>query len=320
MKKTQLIPLLIFICLSIFSSVVFAGSSLLSWNQNTESDLAGYNIYYGTSSRSYGGPINVGKDVITYEFINLDEGSTYYYAVTAVDESGNESGYSDEVSKTIDVIVPPPVPPSSVSIGTDISSPQVEGTNITITAQANGGSGEFEYQFLLKGKATGRKWKIVQSYSEKTAYIWNTKGAAGKNMINVRMRNAGSDSSTIVSKKISYLIKSSISQIVSRPTSVDFKADIASPQVEGTLVTITASASGGSGSYEYAFLIKSRSTGRRWKIVRDYSPDPAFKWNTTGTVGKNRIRVLVKNAGSHNTQKISRKMIYKIKSGVISSL
>ena len=87
----------------IFAAPAFAlaGSATLHWQPNTESDLAGYRIYYGTSSRSYGPYISVGKNVTSYTLKNLTNGKTYYFALTAVDTSGNESGYSEEVSKLI---------------------------------------------------------------------------------------------------------------------------------------------------------------------------------------------------------------------------
>ncbi len=75
-------------------------SATLTWNANTEANLAGYKVYVGTTQGLYGPPINVGN-VTTYQVLNLTTGQTYYFAATAVDTSGNESGYSNEVSKSI---------------------------------------------------------------------------------------------------------------------------------------------------------------------------------------------------------------------------
>jgi len=77
-----------------------SGKAILTWDPNTESDLTGYKVYVGTTSRSYGPPVDVGK-VTTFEIINLQAGKTYYFAVTAYDNSGNESGYSNEANKSI---------------------------------------------------------------------------------------------------------------------------------------------------------------------------------------------------------------------------
>jgi hypothetical protein len=85
----------------------YGGTATLSWDAPVTNadgtpltDLAGYNVYYGPSPAVYGQVENVGN-VMTYTINNLQDGLTYYFAVTAYDMSGNESGYSNEVSKTI---------------------------------------------------------------------------------------------------------------------------------------------------------------------------------------------------------------------------
>jgi len=93
------------------ANVVSAGSATLSWNANTESDLAGYKIYYGTAARTgadpktcglcgYSTSVSVGN-VRTYTFNSLTNGQTYYFSVTALDASNNESAFSSQVSKFI---------------------------------------------------------------------------------------------------------------------------------------------------------------------------------------------------------------------------
>jgi len=71
-------------------------SATVTWNANTESDLAGYRVYYGTSSRNYPNSISVGK-VASATVSGLTVGTVYYFAVRAVDAAGNLSGYSAEV-------------------------------------------------------------------------------------------------------------------------------------------------------------------------------------------------------------------------------
>ena len=73
------------------------GTITLAWDANTESDLAGYKVYYGTASGSYGTPVNVGN-VTTYQLTGLTPGQVYYLALTAYDPAGYESGFSNEVS------------------------------------------------------------------------------------------------------------------------------------------------------------------------------------------------------------------------------
>jgi hypothetical protein len=69
----------------------------LAWDKNSESNIAGYRIYYGTGSRAYNWFIDVGN-ATTYTITGLTEGSTYYFAATAYDKSKKESKHSSEVS------------------------------------------------------------------------------------------------------------------------------------------------------------------------------------------------------------------------------
>lgn len=65
-----------------------------SWDANTESDLAGYTVYYGNKTGVYGNNIWVGT-ATSWSF-ELPIG-TYFFNVTASDFSGNESLFGNEV-------------------------------------------------------------------------------------------------------------------------------------------------------------------------------------------------------------------------------
>ncbi len=77
------------------------GIVMLNWNNNTEFDLAGYNVYRSTTSGS--GYVKLNSSLLTssdYTDTNVSNGTTYYYVVTAVDTAGLESVNSGEVSAT----------------------------------------------------------------------------------------------------------------------------------------------------------------------------------------------------------------------------
>jgi hypothetical protein len=69
----------------------------LTWDPNTEPDLAGYKLYVGTASGVYTTTIDVGN-MTTHTVAGLQPGATYYFVVTAYNTSGLESGFSNEVS------------------------------------------------------------------------------------------------------------------------------------------------------------------------------------------------------------------------------
>ena len=78
------------------------GSALLTWSAPAGS-VSGYRVYYGTSSRSYDQEKGAGLFVTntTASVPNLNSGTTYYFAVTAVTAGGAESTYSSEATKAI---------------------------------------------------------------------------------------------------------------------------------------------------------------------------------------------------------------------------
>jgi fibronectin type 3 domain-containing protein len=77
------------------------GKVLLDWNNNTEGDLAGYNVYRSTTSGSGYSKLNGSLlSSSDYNDTAVTNDITYYYVVTAVDTSSNESAYSGQVSAT----------------------------------------------------------------------------------------------------------------------------------------------------------------------------------------------------------------------------
>jgi hypothetical protein len=77
-------------------------SATLNWVASTSSNLAGYNIYRGTTS---GGPYSRVNTALvlgtTYIDNSVHAGQSYYYVATAVDIMGNESEYSNQATGVI---------------------------------------------------------------------------------------------------------------------------------------------------------------------------------------------------------------------------
>lgn len=74
---------------------------LVTWDANTEPDLDGYKLYWGRLTRSY-----EYYSTVRDTFIKVSQPIEIprYYAVTAFDTAGNESGYSNEIGV---VLLPP---------------------------------------------------------------------------------------------------------------------------------------------------------------------------------------------------------------------
>ena len=84
------------------------GTALLSWTPPTENtdtstltDLAGYKIYYGTSPGNYSNTEIINNPGLSSYLVENLASADWYFVMTSFSDSGIESDYSTEVSKTI---------------------------------------------------------------------------------------------------------------------------------------------------------------------------------------------------------------------------
>lgn len=90
---------LAFAFLSLFASALQAASLTLYWDANSEPDVAGYRVHYGTVTKPYSSLVEAGTPTAT--ITNLTKGVTYTFAVTAYNTAGAESDYSTPFSYTV---------------------------------------------------------------------------------------------------------------------------------------------------------------------------------------------------------------------------
>jgi uncharacterized repeat protein (TIGR02543 family) len=147
----------------------------LAWDPETDFSVVGYKVYYGTASRTYGVPINVGN-VATYTLIGLTQGITYYIAVTAYNAANYESGYSNEVSVMITETVNTPNVLTGPTSG-------LEGSSYFYTTGGSTSSlgNPVQYEFDWKGDAstTLSAWgSATQSHIYTAAGTYNVRARA----------------------------------------------------------------------------------------------------------------------------------------------
>ncbi len=112
MKKIFLLILM----LLMISTSVWAKNVNITWNQSSESDLAGYCLYRN-------GNIIVGPDVLTKTttiYVYDETNSISVYTLTAVDTSANESEPSDPVWFIDKEFNSDTTPPGKISISITI--------------------------------------------------------------------------------------------------------------------------------------------------------------------------------------------------------
>ncbi|MBT0652939.1 fibronectin type III domain-containing protein [Geobacter luticola] len=125
----------------------------LAWDPPVNADgtpftgINGYKLHVGSASRNYSQTIDVGNTT-TYALNNLSEGSTYYFTVTDYDGAGNESGYSNEISKsfpfTYSLTATASAGGTIAPVGSVTTSTATSGTStITSMTVSQGGSQSF---------------------------------------------------------------------------------------------------------------------------------------------------------------------------------
>ncbi len=237
-----------------FSGMEAAAQIKLAWDPNTEPDMSGYKLYYGTSPRDYGSSVDLGMTT-TYTVPDLTPGVTYYFSVTAYDTSHNESTYSNEVHG---VVMPPP--PETVSTPNMFLGPTsgLTGTSYAYTAggsYSSVGDG-IEYQFDWTGDGTNLSpWgSATQSYS------WTSPGT-----YSLRARARCQSHISVISGWVGPFP-------VSITASASLDATLLSPS--GTITTSTPTYTWGAvpGSTGYILLVQDNSGGlilQSWYTASD---------------------------------------------------
>ena len=87
------------------ASFVCGAEVRLAWNPNPETNIAGYQLLWGTASRQYDKNQTVGATTTTASVSELEAGKTYFFAVKAFNTIGLYSDLSEEVSYSV------PMPP-----------------------------------------------------------------------------------------------------------------------------------------------------------------------------------------------------------------
>ncbi|MCI6188541.1 MAG: hypothetical protein MR691_01135, partial [Clostridium sp.] len=178
-------------------------------------------------------------------------------------------------------------------------SPQISGTEVTLTAKATG-TGTLQYKFLIQD--SNGNWGMLRDYGTTNTFTWTT-GKVGTKTLHVDVKDSNGK---VTRKSMSYTVKA----VEPAPVVSSFTASKQSPQVSGTEVTLTAKATG-RGTLKYKFLIQDANGN--WGMLRDYGTTNTFTW-TTGKIGTKTLYVDVKDSNGKVTRK---SMSYTVKQSLI---
>jgi hypothetical protein len=169
-------------CVVFVTAATAEGAAVtLAWDPNTEPNVQGYRLSYGTTSGQYTTSIDVGN-ITSHTVTNLFAGQTYYFAVQAINAAGL-SPYSNEISANLTS------PLTVINLTANRASPQPAATTITFSATASGGTSPYQYKWWIITSTTqtvGRNWSTSSSFA------WTPTVANPNYTIRVWARNASS--------------------------------------------------------------------------------------------------------------------------------
>jgi chitinase len=260
----------------------FATTVTLQWGANTDSDLAGYKVYYqaNSSSQPFGGtgatqgsaPIDVGNTT-TATISGLDSSHEYYFAVTAYTTSGVESSYSNVIS------VPELLSPIT-SITYPANNATVSGT-VSVAASASDNVGVTKIEFYVNN--------VLQGTETTSPYVfsWNTTGlTSGSYTLMTKAYDAAGNVGQSDSVSVT---------VASNAPAVSIDSPVSGATVGGT-VAIMASASDNAGVTKVAFYVNGSLK------TTDKKAPYTYNWSTKSLKNGNyTIMVKAYDASGHVT-------------------
>lgn len=266
--------------------------SLWAWGYNSDGALGD-----GTMTFARPSPTRIGTDtdwihVAAGNWFSLgvrQDGSLWGWGFNAFGEVGDGTKTSRRVPTRIGSIAGAEVPVASVSLSASPSGVHVAGTVVTFTAMPTGGTSPVNFAFTV----TDAVGNVVasQPYGTAATFNWNSAGMpAGGYAAWVQARSGMSILDNGVAATVDYTLLSPISGIV-------LSYSVQSPQVAGTTVFFSATASGGISPHQYRYVI--RDAGGTAYVSTGYSSSGNYQWNSTGLpVGPYMVEVRARSYGS----------------------
>ncbi len=210
-------------------------------------------------------------------------------ATLTVDATKARNGYSfrcvitDEHGSSVTSDVAKLTIKADVALGVALTASQTtadSGEIVTFTAVGNGGDGNYQYKFIIND-TTNDKWYKLQDYSANNTIEWKAT-TAGTKRIMVDIKDGTGRS---VGKNVSVVVNGTVA-----PTELKATFTASSYEVNpGDVVTLTANGLGGSGTYNYKFIINDK-TDDKWYRLQDYGTNSVIQWTAT-TPGTKRLMV-----------------------------
>ena len=230
----------------------------------------------GTGSYTYSFLVRNKETNVWYRFSDFKSASTLTWTASGtgarefyveVKDSAGTVVRSSAVSVTVNAVTKP-----LAITGKASSSTAVVGTNVTITGTATGGTGSYTYSVLVYNRST-KEWYRFSDFKLVNSLTWKTSSAGIRDFYVEVKDSAG----TVVRSSAVTVTVSSISA----PLVV--KVSASTPNIKaGSKVLVSATATDGSGSYTYSFLIRNKATNE-WYRFSNFTPTDSLVWTASST-------------------------------------
>lgn len=168
-------------------------------------------------------------------------------------------------SKTLQIPVKgTAAPPLEGTLTSDAGSEIEIGTAVTLSAEASGGTPEYQYRFV---SSRGEEWVTLQNFSAEAACVWKPE-KAGEYTLTVDIRDSADQ---VVSKQLTLTVK----EPDLPPLEGSFISDQGATVETDTAVTLQAEATGGAEGYEYRFVQEYEGDKL---TLQDFSADATYVW------------------------------------------
>jgi hypothetical protein len=174
-------------------------------------------------------------------------------------------------------LTPMPTTFSIKKFETDATGPVSVGTPVTFTAEAEGATLYYKFWYRAEYGTEAyntNPWNVIQDYSTANTCTW-TPQAEGDYVVVAWVTD-----DTTSGKFHQVGIAVSTTQASSSPVQItELQSDISYPVNTGDQITLTADATGGSGTVKYQFWV---TDGTNWNRIQVYSTTNTCTWTASG--------------------------------------